>query len=308
MSRLTKRNITLPYLMLVLPGTLWLLLFRYLPMFGVSLAFKDFRYSRRGFLDGLRTSPWVGFENFAFLFQSNDAQLITRNTIAYNLVFILLGLVVSVAIACALHLIHTSRAVRFYQTAIFMPYFISWVVVSYFVYSVLSPKDGLANALLTAVGWQPVSWYTRTVYWPFILVFMHLWKNVGYGMVIYLAAIAGIPSSLYEAAALDGVNRRQRTWYITLPHLVPLMITLTLLAIGKIFYADFGLFYQVPRNSGALFSVTNVIDTYVFRGLIQLGDIGMATAAGLYQSTVGLVLILSVNALIKKVQPDYALF
>ena len=304
----TKRRSNLPFFILLLPGTVWLLVMKYLPMLGVVIAFKDFRYSRHGFLDSLNISPWVGWKNFEFLFQSSDAWLITRNTLFYNGAFIFLTLVVSVAIALALHSLKNERAVKAYQTAIFMPYFISWVVVSYFVFAILSPQNGLANSILTSLGLETVGWYTDTRPWPFILVFMNLWKNVGYNMVIYLAAMTGIPKALYEAAELDGVTKRQRAWYITLPQLFPLMITLTLLAIGRIFYADFGLFYQVPRDSGPLYPVTNVIDTYVFRGLMQLGDIGMTTAAGLYQSTVGFILILTVNHIVKKINNENALF
>lgn len=291
-------------LFMVLPGTLWFLFFSYLPMAGTVIAFKEYRFSRDGFWASIINSKWVGWDNFKFLFSTNDAYLITRNTLLYNIAFIVLGLVLSVLMAVVLSEIANKKLAKFYQTGMFLPYFLSWVVVGYFAFSFLSSERGLLNALFGS----NISWYSESKYWPFILIFVYLWKAVGYNSVVYLAAIMGIDRSLYEAAMIDGASKLQQIRSITLPMLKPIIIIMTLLAIGKIFYADFGLFYQVPRDSGTLYSVTNVIDTYVYRGLKTTGEIGMSTAAGLYQSVVGFVLVLTSNYIVRKFDKDSALF
>lgn len=278
-------------------------------MIGNIMAFQNFRNSKHGFLHSLFVkSEWIGFKNFEFLFKTRDAWVITRNTVAYNVIFIVLTLVVSVTFAIMLAELRNTKLRKVYQTAMFFPYFLSWVIVGYFVYGFLSVDKGLINDILGRFGHEPIRWYAEPKYWPFILVFMNLWKNVGYQSVVYLATIVGFNQSLYEAAMIDGANKWKQIKYITLPLLKPIMIILTLLAIGRIFYADFGLFYQVPRNSGVLYSVTNVIDTYVFRGLMVTGDIGMSSAAGLYQSLVGFIFVLISNYIVKKIDPDYGLF
>lgn len=295
-------------LLMVLPGALWFLIFSYTPMFGAIIAFKQYRFSKGGFWDSIVTSKWVGFDNFKFLFTTNDAYIITRNTILYNVVFIAIGLVVSVAMAIALSELVNKRLAKIYQTGMFLPYFLSWVVVGYFAFSFLSRDRGLLNQIMGWFGANPVSWYSEPKYWPIILVLVSLWKGVGYNSVVYLAAIMGIDKSLYEAAMIDGASKFQQVRNITVPLLKPLITILTLLAIGKIFYADFGLFYQVPRNSGTLYGVTNVIDTYVYRGLKVTGEIGMSTAAGLYQSVVGFILVMTSNAIVRKYDRENALF
>jgi putative aldouronate transport system permease protein len=295
-------------LIMVLPGTLWFLLFSYLPMAGTIISFKQYRYDRDGFLASIINSKWVGWDNFRFLFQTNDAYIITRNTVLYNAVFIILGLVLAVAMAIILVEITNKKLSKVYQTGMFLPYFLSWVVVGYFVFSFLSTDKGVLNQLLSWLGMETVSWYSEKKYWPFFLVMISMWKAIGYNSVVYLAAIMGIDRSLYEAAMIDGAGKWQQIKNITLPMLKPLMILLTLLAIGRIFYADFGLFYQVPRDSGTLYSVTNVIDTYVYRGLKLTGEIGMSTAAGLYQSFIGFILVLTSNYVVKKFDKDNALF
>ncbi|XEC93049.1 ABC transporter permease [Paenibacillus tarimensis] len=296
------------FLLMVLPGAVWFLIFAYLPMPGAIIAFKDYRIGKGGFFSNIMNSEWVGFKNFEFLFRAEDAYIITRNTVLYNLTFIVLGLVLSVAMAIILNEIANKKLAKLYQTGMFMPYFLSWVIVSYFTFSFLSVDKGVLNQIVGYFGIDPIAWYSEKAYWPYILVFMSMWKSIGYSSVIYLAAITGIDKSYYEAAMIDGAGKWQQTINITIPFIKPMMIILTILAIGGIFRADFGLFYQIPRESGTLFDVTNVIDTYVYRGLKVLGDFGMSTAAGLYQSVVGLILVLTANYAVKKINEDQALF
>lgn len=295
-------------LLMILPGTIWFLIFAYLPMFGTVLAFKDFRISPDGFFASVLNSEWVGFKNFEYLFTTNDAYIITRNTILYNLAFIILGLVIAVGFAIILSELVNKRTAKVYQTGMFLPHFLSWVIISYFAFTFLSVDKGTLNQIITYFGGEPISWYSEAKYWPFILVFVGIWKGVGYNSVIYLAAITGIDKSYYEAAVIDGASKWKQVRYITIPLLKPLMIILTILAIGGIFRSDFGLFYQLPKDSGALYPVTNVIDTFVYRGLMNMGDIGMSTAAGLYQSFVGLILILVANYIVRRIEKDHAIF
>lgn len=295
-------------LLFVLPGTLWFLIFAYLPMFGTILAFKDFRISRDGFFASVFNSKWVGFKNFEYLFTTNDAFVITRNTILYNLALIFLGLVISVGFAIMLSELVNKRMAKVYQTGMFLPHFLSWVIISYFAFTFLSMDKGTLNQIIVFFGGERINWYSEPKYWPLIIVFVGIWKSVGYNSVIYLAAITGIDKSYYEAAVIDGATKWKQIRFITIPLLKPLMIILTILAIGGIFRSDFGLFYQLPKDSGALYPVTNVIDTFVYRGLINMGDIGMSTAAGLYQSLVGLVLILVANTIVRKIEKDHAIF
>ena len=295
-------------LALVTPGVIWFFFLKYLPMAGVLLAFKQFHYAPGGFFNSFMASPWVGWENFKFLFSSQTAWTITRNTILYNLTFIVTGTIGSVALAIGLSNILNKRLAKLYQTCLFLPYFLSWVVVGYLLFSFLSIDKGMVNSIIKACGFEPIQWYDKTSVWPYLLVFVNLWKNIGYSSVVYLAAIVGIDRQYYEAAEIDGASKWQQIFSITLPHLKPLIIIMTLLAIGQIFSADFGLFYQVPLNSGSLYAVTDVIDTYIFRGLTQTGDIGMNTAAGLYQSVVGFILLLLVNRIVKRMDKDSAMF
>ncbi|MGG4146505.1 ABC transporter permease subunit [Paenibacillus algorifonticola] len=295
-------------LLMVLPGALWFLLFSYLPMAGTIISFKQYRYSKDGFFASIMNSKWVGLDNFKFLFSTSDAYIITRNTVLYNAAFIILGLILAVALAIILVELTNRRLSKFFQTAMFMPYFLSWVIVGYFVFSFLSFDKGLMNKTLEWMGMERINWYSEPSKWPFILVLVNLWKGVGYSSVVYLAAIMGIDRSLYEAAMIDGAGKWKQITNITIPLLAPVISIMTLLAVGKIFYADFGLFYQVPRDSGLLYSMTNVIDTYVFRGLKVNGEIGMSTAAGLYQSFVGFLLVLLSNYIVRRKNKDNALF
>ncbi len=292
---------------LTLPGTIWFLIFSYLPMIGVVIAFKNWRI-QGGFIESLIKSEWVGLANFKFLFQSSDAWLITKNTVLYNITFIILGIIIPVSLAILLRELFNKKLSKFYQTAMFLPYFLSWVVVSYCLYAFLSPTQGYVNNLLASFGQDGVSWYTETKAWPFILIFMSQWKSIGYGTVIYLASICGIDKSYYEAAMIDGATKWQQIKNITIPLLKPVLIIMFITAVGGVFKSDFGLFYQLPKDSGALYSVTNVIDTYVYRALMNLGNIGMSTAAGLYQSFVGLILILVTNGIVRKVDNENAFF
>ncbi|KLE15537.1 ABC transporter permease subunit [Clostridium sp. C8] len=306
-SVLKKLKENKEFLFLTLPGTIWFLIFAYLPMFGIIIAFKNWKISG-GFIESLIKSEWVGFDNFKFLFNSSDAWLITRNTVLYNIVFIILGIVLPVTLAILLKELLNKRLSKFYQSSMFLPYFLSWVVVSYCLFAFLSPEKGYINGIITSLGGDKISWYTESKYWIFILIFMSQWKGVGYGTVIYLASICGIDKSYYEAAMIDGASKWQQIKYITIPSLKPVLIIMFITAVGGMFRADFGLFYQLPKNSGALYSVTNVIDTYVYRGLTNLGNIGMSSAAALYQSFVGLILILVTNGIVRKVDNENAFF
>lgn len=291
------------YAMLI-PGLVVLILLYYLPMFGVVIAFKNVNYQL-----GILKSPWVGFNNFRFLFSTNNAWVMTRNTLLYNGFFIVSGLIVSVGMALLLNEIRLKVAAKIYQTVILVPHFLSMVVVGYLVFAFLGEQQGFLNAsLLPMMGLDPVGWYRDPLKWIFIIPFVHLWKNTGYGMIVYLAAMAGVDKELNEAACIDGANRWKQIWHITLPTIQPVMIVMTIMSIGKIFHSDFGLFYNIPMNTGILIPTTQVIDTFVYRSLIGMGNIGMSSAAAFYQSLVGFILVLTSNWIIKKVDPDSALF
>ncbi|WP_364149957.1 ABC transporter permease [Paenibacillus sp. LPE1-1-1.1] len=303
-----KKNMKLkkymPLILMTLPGILYLIINNYLPMFGIVIAFKDVNFSK-----GILGSEWVGFKNFEYLFKTSDAFIITRNTILYNTAFIIINLIVALGIAILLNEIRNRFLSRFYQSIILLPHLISMVIVSYLAFALLSAETGFMNkTILPMLGLNEISWYTESQYWPFILTVIHVWKSAGFLCVVYLAAIIGIDQEYFEAATLDGASKWKQILMITIPLIMPVITMMTLLAIGRIFYSDFGLFYQVPLNAGALNSTTNVIDTYVYRGLMQLGDIGMSSAAGVYQSIVGFVLVLISNYVVHKINSDNALF
>jgi putative aldouronate transport system permease protein len=303
-TRLMKLKRALPLFIMMLPGLIYLLINNYLPMFGLIIAFKDINFAK-----GILGSDWIGFKNFEYLFSTRDAFVITRNTILYNGGFIIINTVLAIAVAIMLNEIKNKLAKSFYQSIILMPFLISMVIVSYLGFAFLSEDVGyLNNTILPMLGLDGFSWYSEAKYWPYILTFINMWKGIGFLCVIYLAAIIGIDQEYYEAATLDGANKWQQIIHITIPSIMPVIIMMTLLAIGRIFYSDFGLFYQVPMNSGAIYDTTNVIDTYVYRGLMQLGDIGMSAAAGLYQSIVGFVLVLVSNYLVRRRNKENALF
>lgn len=294
----------LPLYLMFLPGAIYLLINNYIPMAGIIVAFK--KYNARL---GIWKSPFCGLANFEFLFKSPDAWVITRNTILYNVVFIALNTVVGIMFAIFICDTVSKKLKKVYQSAILFPYLMSAVILGYIVYAFLSQSTGIVNnSILSVFGKEAVNWYAEPKYWPFILVFVNLWKGVGYGCLIYISTINGIDPSLYEAASLDGATKWQQIKNITLPFLKSTVITLTLMSIGRIFYSDFGLFFQVPRDSGLLYSTTNVIDTYVYRGLMKSGNVGMSVAAGFYQSIIGFIIVLTANAVVRKVSEENAMF
>ncbi|MBQ7657967.1 MAG: sugar ABC transporter permease [Butyrivibrio sp.] len=293
----------IPLYIMALPGLVYLFINNYMPLPGLVLAFKKYNAKK-----GIFGSDFVGLKNFKYLFTTKDAYIITRNTICYNVVFIIVNTILAIFVAILLAEM-TSRMKKVYQCLILLPYMISMVIVSYLVYGFLSTDNGfLNNTLLPLLGKEPVNWYMEKKYWPFLLTFVNAWKVVGYNSIIYISTILGIDRGIYESAQIDGASKWMQVRKITIPLLKPTVIMLTLLAIGRIFYSDFGLFYQVPQNQGALFAVTNTIDTYVYRGLLELGNMSMASAAGLYQSMVGFVLILGANFLVRRIDKDSALF
>lgn len=293
-----------PFYVMVLPGLIYLLINNYMPMFGVIIAFKKLNFSK-----GIFGSEWCGFENFKFLFATKDAWTITRNTILYNIVFFLVGTVLAITLAIFLNEIVSKRASKTYQTFILLPYLMSWVIIGYLTYAFLSGETGLVNkGILNALGLKSINFYQDTKYWPLILTLVNTWKNVGYSMIIYYSSIVGISSDYFEAAKIDGATKWKQIKYITLPLLKPTMITLFILAIGQVFRSDFGLFYQIPRNSGPLYSVTRTLDVYVYQALMQNSDYAMSSAASLYQSVVGFVLIVAANYLVRRHHKESALF
>lgn len=293
-----------PIYLLALPGVVYMIINNYLPMFGIVLAFKDLDFSK-----GLLKSDWCGFENFKYLFRTKDAWVITRNTVCYNLLFIILGIVLGILVAICLNEIRGNIRVRFYQSAILIPFLMSWVIASYLVYAVLAPDVGFINkGILSNLGMETISWYTRPEYWPVILTIAHVWKSIGFTTVIYYSSIIGISTEYYEAARIDGATQWQQIKSITLPLLRPTVITLLILNLGRIFASDFGLFYQIPRNSGVLYSTTRTLDVYVYNALMKNNDFAMSSAASVYQAIVGFICIMSANGVIRKISRENALF
>lgn len=290
-----RRNREL-YLM-ALPGMIFLLMFSYLPMPGLILAFNNYNFQ-----DGIFRSPWVGFKNFDFFFGSDKAGSITFNTLYLNGLFIIFSLITQMGSAIFLNEIRIKKFKSLVQSVQFLPYFLSWIVISSLLFSLFSSELGSVNRILSALGGEPVSWYSHSEYWRFILVGAYLWKWTGYGTVIYLAAIAGIDGEYYEAARIDGAGRLQQMTRITIPLLTPTAIILTLLAVGRIFYGDFGMIYSIIKDNGLLLRTTEVIDTYVYRSMRMSGDISFASAVGLYQSLAGFLLVGLTNWLSKRYQ------
>lgn len=285
-----------------LPGLIYLFINNYMPLPGLVLAFKSYNAQF-----GIWGSKWAGLGNFKYLF-AIDAWPITRNTILYNLVFIVVNTIVSIMIAIILSEL-TTPLKKFYQSSILLPNLISSVIISYLVFAFLSSENGFINSsILALMGKEGISWYTAKEYWPFILVFVNSWKSVGYTSIIYLAVILSFDRSIYEASYIDGASKIQQIFTITVPMLKSTIVMLTMMAIGRIFYSDFGLFYQVPQSSGALLPVTQTIDTYVYRGLLELGNISMSAAAGVYQSLVGFILVIAANWIVRKIDKESALF
>ncbi len=301
---------TLALVSMTMPGVIWLILLRYLPMFGIVLAFKDYRvYTKNpGVINNILHSAWVGLKNFKFIFATSDAAHMIFNTLAYNIVFILLGMVLAVSFAIMLNEVKNKFVAKSYQTLMFFPYFLSWVVASYFLLAFLDPTDGLIVHLQRAAGAEVINWYNDPKPWPFILVVANMWKNTGYSTILYLAAITGIDMAQYEAARIDGASKWQQIWYVTIPNLRSMIIILFIMNVGKIFNADFGLFYSLPMNSGPLYPATQVIDTYVYNALIATNNIGMSTAAGLLQNIVGFICVMTANTIVRKIDEESSLF
>lgn len=291
------------------PTFIWFVLFAYLPMFGLVIAFKKYQiFPRQSFLANLMQSSWVGFDNFKFFINNNTFSMLLRNTVLYNLVFIALGIIVPVGLAMMINELHSKRKSKVYQTMMFFPHFLSWVVVSYFVYAFLNPDKGLLNNIIVSSGGERVLWYSEAKYWPFILVFMNLWKGTGYNMVVYLASITGIDNSLYEAAMLDGASKWQQAKYITLPLLKTILIVMFILNVGKIFYSDFGLFWQVTQGvPNSLHTVASTFDTFIYSALQGSTPIGRTAAASMFQSVCCCLTILLANFIVSKIDPDSAI-
>lgn len=295
--------------LLGLPTFVWYILFCYLPMFGLIVAFKNYKVSAgHGFIYSLLNSDWVGLKNFKFFIESNAFGMLLRNTVLYNLVFIILGIVIPVALAIMISMIFSKWKSKTYQTMMFFPHFMSWVVISYFVYAFLNPDKGLMNIILSSMGKDPVMWYAEAKYWPFILIIMNVWKTTGYSMVVYLASITGIDKTLYEAAVIDGAGKSQQARFITLPSIKPIVIMMFILNVGKIFYSDFGLFYQVTqRIPNSLYTTVSTFDTYIYNALQSNVAIGKIGAASLFQSVACCITILLANYVVSKIDSDSAI-
>lgn len=291
-------------IILALPGIVILFINNYLPMFGVFLAFKDLNYTK-----GIWGSDWIGLKNFEFLFASNDAWIIIKHTLLYNLAFLVINTTLAILLAILLNEVKNKVLSKFFQSTVILPNFVSMVIVGYLVFGFLNPELGFVNkSILEPLAKDPVAWYASPEYWPYILTIVNTWKTVGYAAIVYLAAIIGIDQEYYEAALIDGAGKWKQMTKITIPLIMPVIIILTLLAIGRIFNADFGLFYQATMASSMLKETTEVIDTYVYNALLVTGDTGLASSAGLLQSVVGFVLVISVNFIVKKFSKENALF
>ncbi len=290
------------YSLLAIPLAL-VFVFAYIPMGGIIIAFKDYKYNL-----GILGSKWVGLNNFKFFFQSDAFLRITRNTLVMNFLFIIIGTVVAIFIAILLFELRSRTATKVFQTIFITPHFISWVIVAYMVFALLNAQYGVVNIAREKMGLEAIDWYGSPQYWPFILVLSNVWKGFGMSSVMYYAGLMGIDTSLFEAAEVDGANKINIIFHIILPMLIPLVTVLTILNIGNIFRADFGLFYNVPRNVGLLYKTTDVIDTYIFRTMREVGDMGMSSAVGLLQSFVGFITVLITNGIVRKIDSDNALF
>lgn len=288
---------------MILPGTLFLFIMNYSPLPGLLIAFKNYNFT-----DGILGSPWVGFDNFEFFFTSETAWRVTRNTLVMNGLMILTGTFASVTLALVINHLRNRRFKKITQSIMIFPSFISWVIVSFFVLSLFDYQFGVLNTLLLHMEKEPVAWYETPWMWYFIIPLAGIWKSAGYGAIVYLAAIAGIDEEIFEAAEIDGATKLQQNLYVTLPNLVPLITIMLLLAVGNIFRADFGMFYNMTLDNPTLYEVTDVIDTNVYRSLRTGGDYGMSTAIGLYQSVVGFLLVLGTNLLVKWKRPENSLF
>lgn len=300
-KRLANLREFIPLYLMMIPCAVYLIINNYIPMVGIVSAFKKFRIT-----DGILGSPWVGLKNFEYMFRSHDLAIIIRNTILYNASFIIVNTIVGLFLAILISEIKNEKMKKLYQSSILLPFTLSMVIVSYIVFAFLSQKNGMLNNSIFKNN--PVEWYNDPSWWPLILIIVQCWKTVGYGALIYIAGIATIDRSLYEAAAIDGAGKWTQIKNITLPALLPSIITLFLLSVSRIGYSDFGLFYLIPQGSGTLFNVTSTIDTYVYSTMMAPGGIGRSAATGLMQALVGFILIILANALVRKLSSKDAIF
>ena len=297
---LLKDNIALS--LIALPGVLLVFIFCYLPLPGIAIAFKNFNPNL-----GIWGSEWSGFKNFEFFFTSQDAARTISNTLFYSVLFLVVDLVAAVTLALMLYNLKSKGALKFYNTVVILPKFMSMVIVAFIVYLILNPTSGILNQIIVAFGGEKIQWYSESKYWPYILTITHVWKTVGMNCVLYYATLMGVDDTLLEAARLDGATKWQETWHVVIPHLIPVMVIATILAIGDLFTGDFGLFYQVPKNVGLLYPTTDIINTYTFRAMMS-GSMAKSAAVGLFQNGVGLVLVVGVNAIVRKISPEHSLF
>ncbi len=293
----------LPFYLMGAPGLIYIFINNYMPLAGLQIAFKNFNFAK-----GMWDSPWIGFKNFEFLFKSKDAFVMVRNTLAYNIAWIFIGMFVGVSAAILLNEVQNAVAKKFYQTAILLPYLMSMVVIAYLVYAYLSPSSGLFTKAIERMTGNTIQFYQEPKWWPFILTFVHEWRGIGFGMILYLSSLLGIDPGYYEAASLDGATKWQQIRLITIPLLKPTILMLLILNLGQVFRSDFGLFYQVPMMQSPLFPVTQTIDTYVYRALMQLNNVGMSSAASFIQSVVGFIFIVTANKIVAKLDENSALF
>lgn len=291
-----------PMTLLALPSIIMIFVFNYLPLYGLVLPFQKYSPAK-----GVFGSPWIGFENFKFLFKTGTIWTAVFHTIAYNMVFLLVGTAMAVLTGLLLFEL-SSRAQKVFQTSLLIPYFLSWVAVSYIVNTLMDFDHGMVNRIIVMFGGEAKLWYNEPKYWPVLLTVTNLWKNMGYNAVVYLAALTGLDSELFEAAKIDGATRIKQIWYISLPMIRPIIIVMVILSVGNMLRGDFGLFYNVTMNSPLLYPTTDVVDTYVYRSLMNVSDIGMASTTGFIQSVVGFFLVLGTNLVVKKVEPESALF
>lgn len=295
---------------LSLPTVLWFIAFCYVPLFGIIFAFKNYKYKPgKGFIYSLFVhSNWVGLDNFEFLFRSPDIANIFRNTIVYNVIFLLIGITLPVTLAIMITQLHSRKLAKVCQTAVFLPHFLSWVVISYFVFSFLSTDKGLVNSIGNLFGHPDILWYQSPQYWPGLLIFINTWKTFGYSMVVYMASITGIDQGLYESAVIDGASKWQQTWGITLPLLRPVISIMFIMNVGHIFSTDFGLFFQVTRDSNSLINVTQTLDVYVYKALMQSNNYNYSSAVGLLQSVLGCIFLVAANKIVRKIDPESGMF
>ncbi len=291
------------YLLLLIPAIAYVIIFNYIPMGGAVIAFKNYNYA-----SGIFGSDWVGLKNFRFLIISNKLWSLTRNTLAYNFAFIVIGMFLEVMFAVIINEMRSRWFKKTFQSFMFLPYFVSWVVAVSVIQTLLDYDNGLITRIVESLGGNMTNIYTTAAPWPFLLVFFRMWKGVGYGTIIYLSAVTSIDQEMYEAADIDGANSWQKVFKVTIPNLVPTMIIMFLLAVGQIFRGDFGMFFQLVGNNGVLLETADILDLYVYRALSSGTNLGMSAAAGLYQSVLCFATIMTVNFIVKKIQPDYTLF